>query len=75
MKDSFYNDLQVALDSADFAGECNAKSGPTDIATRHILGKFALRLGYANGDRLVKICVGQPPCIPAVTSNTHRAAL
>ncbi len=35
------------------AGDWNARPGPMDPATRHILGKFAAGTRRANGDRLV----------------------
>ncbi len=35
------------------AGDWNARLGPVDPATQHILGKFAVFTRCANGDRLV----------------------
>ncbi len=55
-KDSFYDDLQDAVPTGDMvivAGDWNARPGPVDAATRHILGKFAVGTRCANGDRLV----------------------
>ncbi len=58
-KDSFYGDLQDAVDRVTagdmliVAGDWNARPGPVDTATRHILGKFAVGTRCANGDRLV----------------------
>ncbi len=59
VKDSFYDDLQDAVnrvpagDILIVAGDWNARPGPADPATRHILGKFAVGTRCANGDRLV----------------------
>ncbi len=36
------------------AGHWNARPGPVDTATWHILGKFAVGTRWANGDHLVK---------------------
>ncbi len=49
-----YDDLQDVIDSdasGDMmisTGDWNARHGPTDKATRYILGKVALVMGYAN---------------------------
>ncbi len=48
VKDSFYDDLQDAVnrvpagDMLIVAGDWNARPGPADPATQHIMGKFAL---------------------------------
>ncbi len=58
-KDSFYDGLQDAVgrvpsgDMLIVAGDWNARPGPVDTATRHILGMFAVGTRCANGDRLV----------------------
>ncbi len=58
-KDSLYDDLQDVIDCAMLgdilvvARDCNSRPGPMNMATRHILGKFALATRHANGDRLV----------------------
>ncbi len=58
-KDSFYDDLQDAVsrvprgDMPRVAVDGNARPGPADTATQHILGKFAVGTRCANGDRLV----------------------
>ncbi len=58
-KDSFYDDLQDAVDRVPtgdmqiVAGEWNARLGPAELATRHSLFKFALGTRCANGGRLV----------------------
>ncbi len=52
VKDSFSDDLQEAFDRVP-AGDWNARPGPVHPATRHILGKFAVGMRFANGDRLV----------------------
>ncbi len=58
-KDTFYDDVQDAVDRAPagdmliVAGNWNARPGPADPATRHILGKFAVGTRCANGDRLM----------------------
>ncbi len=60
-KDSFYDDLLNAVgrvptgDMLIAAGNWNARPGPVDTATRHILGKFAVGTRCANGDRPVNI--------------------
>ncbi len=58
-KDSFYDDLQNAVDRVPagdmltVTGDWNAKPGPVDPATRHVSCKFAVGARCANGDRLV----------------------
>ncbi len=37
------------------AGDWNSRPGPVDMATRYILGKFALGPRCGSGDRLVNI--------------------
>ncbi len=57
----FYDDLQDAVDRVPagdmliVAGDWNARPGPADPATRHILGKFAVGMRCANGDRLLHL--------------------
>ncbi len=59
VKDSFYADLQDAVDrvpTGDMliaAGDWNTRLGPVDMTARHILGKFALGSICVNGDCLV----------------------
>ncbi len=59
VKDSFYDDLQDAVDRVPavdiliIAGDWNAKPGPADPTTRHILGKISVGTMCANGDCLV----------------------
>ncbi len=51
---NFYDDLQDVIDNDPledmmiFAGNWNARLGPTDMATRYILGKVVLGMGCAN---------------------------
>ncbi len=58
-KHSVYDDFQDTIDSANsgdimiIAGGWNARPGPADMETRHILGKFIMGSRFANGDRLV----------------------
>jgi hypothetical protein len=58
-KDDFYAELQNALnrtpkrDIVLIAGDWNARTGPSDESTRHILGKFGLGERCENGQRLV----------------------
>ena len=58
-KARFYADLQTLVDSVPsrdvliVAGDWNARTGPADDATRHILGRFALGDRCDNGERLV----------------------
>ncbi|CAI9726958.1 Hypothetical predicted protein [Octopus vulgaris] len=58
-KMQFYADLQAAVDdvpSSDVpivAGDWNARTGPADDTTRHILGRFALGARCDNGERLM----------------------
>ncbi len=55
--DSFYDDLQDAVgtvpaeDMLIVAVDWNARLGPVDTVTRHILGKFAVGTRCADGDR------------------------
>ncbi len=57
--DSFFDNLQDVVDRVPagdmliVAGDWNARPGPVDPATRHILGKFAVGMRCVNGDRLV----------------------
>ncbi len=57
--DSLYDYLQDAVDRVTagdmliVAGDWNARPGPVDTATRHILGKFTVGTRCAYGDRLV----------------------
>ncbi len=59
MKDGFYANLQDAVqdvpnsDILVVAGDWNARTGPVDESTRHILGRYALGERCANRDRLV----------------------
>ncbi len=54
-KDPFYDDLQDAIDRVPtgdmliVAGDWNARPGPVDTTTRHILGKFAVGTRCTNG--------------------------
>ncbi len=56
-KDSFYDDLQDAVDRVPagdmliVAGDWNARPGPADPATRHILGKFAVGTRFQHPQR------------------------
>ncbi|CAI9717764.1 Hypothetical predicted protein [Octopus vulgaris] len=58
-KVQFYADLQAAVDavpSSDVlivAKDWNARTGPTDDTTRHILGRYGLGVRCDNGERLV----------------------
>ncbi len=58
-KDSFYDHLQdvvnrvPAVDMRIVAGNWNARPGPADPSTRHILGKFTVGTKCTNGERLV----------------------
>ncbi len=51
---NFYNDLQDVIasdpsgDMMIFTGNWNARPGPTDMATRYILGKVVLGMECAN---------------------------
>ncbi len=54
-KDSFHVDFQDAVDRVPAADMLNARPGPADMATRHILVKFALDPRNANGDRLENV--------------------
>ncbi len=59
VKDLFYDNLQdavdrvPALDMLIILEDWNARPSLVDMATQHILGKFALGTGCPNGDRLV----------------------
>ena len=59
MKDEFYDKLQNTVnrvprrDVLFIAGDWNARTGPSDDFTRHVLGKFGLGHRCENGDRLV----------------------
>ena len=61
--DIFYRDLQAVVDrspSTDLlvvAGDWNARNGPADENTRHVLGRFALGTRCDNGDHLVTSAV------------------
>ncbi len=73
-KGSFYNDLQDAVgrvptgDMLIVAGDWNARPGPVDPATRHILGKFAVGTRCANGDRLVNFASALKHSLPTPTT-------
>ncbi len=53
------------------AEDWNARPGPVDMATRHILGKFALGTKCANGDCLINFTSANR----LVVSKTHNAIL
>ena len=59
VKDEFYQQLQSVIDEVPrndvlvIAGDWNARVGPADDATRHILGKFGLGQRCENGERLI----------------------
>ncbi len=65
-KDSFYDDLQDAVDRVPVgdmlivAGDRNARPGLVDMSTRHTLGKFTVGMRCANGDRLVNFVSANP---------------
>ncbi len=73
VKDSFFDALQDAVDRVPaggmliVAGDLNAKPDLVDLATRHILGKFAVGTRCANGDRLVNFA----PANRLVVSSTR----
>ncbi len=60
IKNDFYADLQDAVDETPasdilvVAGDWNARTGPADESTRHLLGRFALGNRCSNGERLVE---------------------
>ncbi|CAE1285041.1 Craniofacial development protein 2 [Acanthosepion pharaonis] len=62
-KDIFYRDLQAVVHRSPsthlqvVAGNWNARTGPADEDTRHVLGRFALGTRCDNGDPLVKFAV------------------
>ena len=64
LKDRFYRDLQVAVDSVPtgdiliVAGDWNARTGPADDTSGHILGRFGVGSRCVNGDRLVNFAEG-----------------
>ncbi len=75
-KDSFYGDLQDAVDRVSagdmliVAGDWNARPGPVDGPTRYILGKFALALMVTTW----YISLQQTALwFPALAFNTHNA--
>ena len=59
VKDDFYQQLQNVVDEVPrndvllVAGDWNARVGPADDTTRHILGKFGLGQRCENGERLI----------------------
>ena len=59
VKYDFYAQLQAVMDRTPqrdlmlIAGDWNARTGPADESTRHILGKYALGQRCENGGRLV----------------------
>ncbi len=70
-KDSFYADIQDAVDRVPagdmlfVTGDWNARPGPVDMATRHILCKFAVGTRCANCD-----CrIGNPSLLIYISRN------
>ena len=60
IKDEFYNDLQYIMnriphrDLIVVAGDWNARTGPCDHTTRHLMGRYGLGARCYNGDRLLQ---------------------
>ncbi len=55
-RDAFYDDAVGRVPARDMlivAGDWNARPGPVDSATRHVLGRFAVGTRCTYGDRLV----------------------
>ena len=59
-KYNFYDQLQQLTDEVSrrdmllVAGDWNAKTGPSDAETRHIIGRYGLGVRCNNGDRLLQ---------------------
>ena len=59
VKDDFYAQLQATIDRTPqrdlmlVAGDWNARTGPSDEFTQHIIGKYTIGQRCDNGDRLV----------------------
>ena len=68
-KDAFYGELQSTLDDIHrsdilvVAGDWNARTGPCDDSTRHVLGKFGLGQRCENGTRLVSFAGFNRLCV------------
>ena len=68
-KDEFYDCLQNVVNSVPrgdmlvVAGDWNARTGPADNSTRHVLGRFGLGQRCGNGDRLVNFAALNRMCI------------
>lgn len=72
-KDEFYENLQAVVNQVPkrdiliVAGDWNAKTGPSDNSTRHILGRFGLGERCENGSRLINFAAYNRMCV----SNTR----
>ena len=69
IKDEFYEHLQDVVNTVPrrdmliIAGDWNARTGPADATTNHIIGKFGLGQRCENGDRLINFADLNRLCI------------
>ncbi len=77
IKNDFEADLQDAVDEIPardilvVAGDWNARTGPADESTCHLLGRFALGNRCSNGERLVEFASTNRPVVSS-TCFQHR---